>query len=320
MSDSARLPAFQFYPADWQGNSNLKRCSHEEKGIWIDVMCILHDQAEYGIVRWPLADIATAIGASVKKLRGLVTKGVLKGVDSGIVEPFIYVPRSGRRNGDPVVLVSQQEGPIWYSSRMVKDAYVRRLRGASTRFGSDNDPSPDTSPKPAPKPAPKPPFGDASGDGSSSSSSSTDSPLPPEAGVKGGAKGKSATRIPSDWSPDDTARTYAQRLGFADWEVDAAAIEFREYWLSRADQKARRGDWNLTFKTRLRDIAADPKQRAKLKLVERANPAGETIDWSERMRLWRQYGDWYERWGPKPGEPGFQGPKDDLFTTAEVRQ
>ena len=32
-----RRPSFQFYPADWLGNTNLRRCSHSEKGAWIDV-------------------------------------------------------------------------------------------------------------------------------------------------------------------------------------------------------------------------------------------------------------------------------------------
>lgn len=150
MSDSARIPSFQFYPADWQGNANLRRCSHEEKGIWIDVMCILHDQSEYGIVRWPLADIATAIGATEKKLQGLVRKGVLKGDDNTLSEPLVYTPRSGRKLGKPVTLIAAQDGPIWYSSRMVRDAYLRCKRGASTRFGA----SPDSSPSRAPSRAP----------------------------------------------------------------------------------------------------------------------------------------------------------------------
>ena len=37
-----KRPSFQFYPEDWLANANLRRCTHEEKGIWIDVMCLLH--------------------------------------------------------------------------------------------------------------------------------------------------------------------------------------------------------------------------------------------------------------------------------------
>jgi hypothetical protein len=159
-----KRPSFQFYPGDWQANSNLRRCTHAEKGAWLDVMCLMHDQPEYGQLRWPLKEIAQAIGATPALLRGLVTKGVLKGDDKAVSEAFVYTPRSGRRDGDAVTLVPTQAGPLWYSSRMVKDEYVRTIRGESTRFGEGSG----DAPKHPPKAAPKPPLGD----GSSSSSSS----------------------------------------------------------------------------------------------------------------------------------------------------
>ncbi|MGV3727749.1 hypothetical protein [Hydrogenophaga sp.] len=157
-----KRPSFQFYPGDWQANSNLRRCTHAEKGVWLDVMCLMHDQPEYGILRWPLKEIAQAVGAKPADLRGLVSKGVLKGSDTQLDEPNVYTPRSGRRDGEPVTLIPTQPGPIWYSSRMVKDEHVRTIRGESTRFGDESGE--------APKHSPKTPFGDGS---SSSSSSST---------------------------------------------------------------------------------------------------------------------------------------------------
>lgn len=158
-----RRPSFQFYPGDWSSNPNLKRCTFAERGIWLEVMCLMHDQDEYGVLRWPLKEIAGAVGCKASELQALVRKGVLKGDDSHLDEPFVYVPRSGRKDGDPVTLVDIQDGPIWYSSRMVKDEHVRTIRG-------ENSTKSDT-----PKPAPKPPFGEYKGPrGSSSSSSSSD--------------------------------------------------------------------------------------------------------------------------------------------------
>lgn len=135
---SARRPSFQFYPADWLGNTNLRRCTHAEKGAWLDVMCLLHDSADqYGALRWPLADIALAAGCDVATLQALIDKGVMKGADAGqTCEVFVYVPRSGRKDGEPVTLIAEQEGPLWYSSRMVRDEYVNHIRGGSSRFGS----------------------------------------------------------------------------------------------------------------------------------------------------------------------------------------
>lgn len=130
-------PSFQFYPGDWLGNSNLRRCTHAEKGVWLDVLCLMHDSEEYGLLRWPLDQIAQAVGCQVEHLHSLIDKGVMKGADAGQqCGPFIYVPRSGRRDGEPVTLIPQQLGPIWYSSRMVRDEYVVKHRGGATRFGS----------------------------------------------------------------------------------------------------------------------------------------------------------------------------------------
>lgn len=194
-----KRPSFQFYPADWQGNSNLRRCTHAEKGIWLDVMCLMHDSEEYGTLRWSLKEIAQAVGCKLFEVKALITKGVLKGCDSGACEPFVYTPRSGRKDGDPVTLVGTQDGPIWYSSRMVRDEYVRTIRGESTRFSADKD----ESPKQAPKTSPKPTIGDGSTSSSSSSVNHSDTSLRSVSATDGGgASAKSPEQMTKDelWS------------------------------------------------------------------------------------------------------------------------
>lgn len=152
-----KRPAFQFYVGDWQRNPNLRRCSFAEKGLWIDLLCIMHDQPEYGILRWTLKEVATALGCKISDLNGLISKGVLKGGDTGsIIESYVYTPRHARKFGEPVELIPSQKGPLWYSSRMVKDQYVRDLK--SGIFDS-------------PENAPKPPIGAGIGGGPSTSSS-----------------------------------------------------------------------------------------------------------------------------------------------------
>lgn len=166
-----RRPSFQFYPADWRNNANLRRCSWEARGVWVEVMGLMHDSDQYGVLQWPLKEIAQALGAPVKLVQELATKAVMKGRDKGECEAFIYCPRHGRKDGAPVTLVVAQNGPIWYSSRMVKDEYVRTIRGESTRFGE--------APNPTPKGAPNPPLGD----GSTSSSTPTGNTVAKATGV-----------------------------------------------------------------------------------------------------------------------------------------
>lgn len=159
-------PSFQFYPGDWQKNANLRRCSPAARGVWMDILCLLHDsEEEYGVLRWPLKDIANAANASMSLVREIVSKGVLKGADKN-AEPYVYRPKHAGKVGDPVILVAPLDGPVWYSSRFVRDEYVRQKRGESTRFDTANQPS---------SRQPKGGLGDRHGDGPSSSSSSSPS-------------------------------------------------------------------------------------------------------------------------------------------------
>lgn len=165
-------PSFQFYPGDWRKNANLRRCSPAARGIWMDVLCVLHDSDEYGVLRWPLADIANAASAPMALVRELVSKGVLKGADKG-ADPYVYRPKHAGKVGDPVILVAPLDGPVWYSSRFVRDEYVRTKRGESTRFDTDNQPS---------SRSPKGGIGERHGDGPSSSSSPSGSEANASAG------------------------------------------------------------------------------------------------------------------------------------------
>ncbi len=117
-----KRPSFQFYPGDWRSNAKLRRCSFAERGVWLEVLALMHDSEQYGVLTWPLQDIALAVGCRV-----------------------------------------EQAGPLWYSSRMVRDEYVRTKRGIGTSIG--------VQPNSAPMTAPKPPIGDGASSSSSSSSS-----------------------------------------------------------------------------------------------------------------------------------------------------
>lgn len=138
-----------------------------------------------------------------------------------------------------------------------------------------------------------------------------ESPPPPK-----GGRAARAARISEGWAPSEQTRRYAADLGFGPWEIDAAASEFRDYWLSAAGKNAAKLNWDLTFKSRLRDLAADPRQRNKLKLVHPALQTGATLQpspevWKKRLSHYFDHGgNWnLKDWGPKPGQDGYRGPK-----------
>src|SRR6478609_4561314 len=140
-----KRPAFQFYPADWRSNAKLRRCSEGARGSWMDVLCLLHDSDEYGVIRWPLADIARAAGVPVRLLKELCAKNVLKGGDKGC-DAYVFTPRHAGKDGEPVTLLEASDSSCWYCSRFVRDEYVRQRRGGATQFSEDNQP-PKSQPK-----------------------------------------------------------------------------------------------------------------------------------------------------------------------------
>lgn len=104
-----------------------------------------------------------------------------------------------------------------------------------------------------------------------------------------------------DWLPSPSVRDYARKLGFSDWEFDAAVTECRDFWLDRPKEK--RPGWDRTLQKRLRDLKEDPVQRRKLKHVAPDAPQTKTISEPERRRRLQEfedYGTWDARWGPKP--------------------
>lgn len=134
-----KRPSFPFYHGDWRANAKLRRCSHAERGIWLEAMCLMADSDEFGILRWPLKDLSNAVPCRLAELRKLVAKGVMKGADVGeTCKAEVYTPRHAGKSGEPVILVPEQPGPIWYSSRMVRDEYVRTLR--ATQGGAESKP------------------------------------------------------------------------------------------------------------------------------------------------------------------------------------
>ncbi|MEK6594776.1 MAG: hypothetical protein AABZ67_17035 [Pseudomonadota bacterium] len=137
-----KRPAFQFYPADWRNNAKLRRCTFAERGIWLETICLMHDSDEYGVLRWTLREIAQAIGCRLSDLKSLVARDVLKGADPGQrCAACVFTPMHAGKAGEPVTLIPEQDGPIWYSSRMVRDEYLRQRRGGDTKFTADNQPN-----------------------------------------------------------------------------------------------------------------------------------------------------------------------------------
>ncbi len=251
-----KRPSLQFYPSDWQSNHKLKRCGHAEKGAWMDILCLLHDSDEYGILRWELSQIAQAIGTKIKIVESLVSKHILKGKPKDTIGnepkdpthlPFGFTPRHGGKASEEVILIPNQDGPLWFSSRLVVDEYIRNTRG---KHGSKSLEHPNV-------PQPKDTIGKSiggslGGSPSSSPSSSKDkvkdkgSPpyIPPEGDTQT-AKVKRACTLPNDFSLSDSLRSWAIKTAPA-LNIDQ---EF-EHFTTRCRAKGEMfKDWDHAFRS-----------------------------------------------------------------------
>lgn len=83
----SKLPSFQFYPGDWAKDANLRRCTKAEKGLWIDMLCVVFECEERGFFisagkPWTKPEIAEAAGGDKAEnlllLSSLLGKGVAR--------------------------------------------------------------------------------------------------------------------------------------------------------------------------------------------------------------------------------------------------
>ena len=104
-----KLPSFQFYPGDWMKDPNLRRCSRAARGLWADMLCLMFECEDRGVLStggepWCDEDIAAASGGDIAEGLSCISELLRKGV--------------ARRN---------QAGAI-FSKRMVEDERIRRER------------------------------------------------------------------------------------------------------------------------------------------------------------------------------------------------
>lgn len=123
--------------------------------------------------------------------------------------------------------------------------------------------------------------------------------------------------LPEAWDPKDDEVRLAESLNFTRQQFDDCLRDFRAYWLGEAERKvksARKADWDITFRNRIRAVAGywKTQRQAKSNLSAPVVP----LSWADRLYAFEAFGQWNAEWGPKPGEPGCRVPqaqREDLF-------
>ncbi len=113
-----KRPSFQFYPSDWLRDTALRTCSIGARGLWIDMICFMHEGNPYGVLKvgnkviLP-ANLAVMVGATL-----LEVEGWLNELESSQVF----------ERGD--------DGEIM-SRRMIRDENLRNARAEGGKLGGN---------------------------------------------------------------------------------------------------------------------------------------------------------------------------------------
>lgn len=113
-----KRPSFQFYPADWLRDTALRSCSTGARGLWIDMICFMHEGNPYGHLKvgnkviLP-TNLASMVGATLKDVEGWLEE---------LHQAGVY---------------ELGEGGEIYSKRMVRDEALRNKRAEGGKLGGN---------------------------------------------------------------------------------------------------------------------------------------------------------------------------------------
>jgi len=113
-----KRPSFQFYPSDWLRDTALRSCSTGARGLWIDMICFMHEGQPYGYLK---------VGNKVILANNLAR---MVGESVSVVEDWLdELKQAG-------VYETTEEGVI-YSRRMIRDENLRQIRALGGSKGGN---------------------------------------------------------------------------------------------------------------------------------------------------------------------------------------
>jgi hypothetical protein len=122
MAVAVKKPWFKFYPQDWRGDAKLRSCSIGARGLWAEMLCIMHEAVPYGYL---LLGSVPVSNRQLASLAGISQK-----------EALAFLAELGSAG-----VFSRDEKGVILSRRMVRD-HERAQKGrddANKRWGNGDD-------------------------------------------------------------------------------------------------------------------------------------------------------------------------------------
>lgn len=237
-----KRPSFQFYPGDWLHDSGLRACSLGARGLWVDMLCFMHQGTPYGHLTLP-----GALDTQKDTPRPILTPILARMVGASETEVKAHLTELAN-----VGVYSVTADGVIFSRRMVADEKLREAR-AGYGIQSLNNPK---------VPRPKTPAKDTrrisfapSPSSSSSSSSSSTSTARNEtsesittAEESSGFNPTEVSRIlcsENGWSGEKMIWAFRDAIEFQSKHMPEASLEQVGRWLAKAyaERKLAKGDF-----------------------------------------------------------------------------
>ena len=112
-----KRPSFQFYPSDWLRDTALRTCSTGARGLWMDMICFMHEGNPYGYLK---------VGNKVILSKDLAR---MVGEDLVLVEQWLdELKEAGVYDIDDGAICSR---------RMIRDENLRKIRAEGGKLGGN---------------------------------------------------------------------------------------------------------------------------------------------------------------------------------------
>jgi len=212
-----KRPSFQFYPSDWLRDTALRSCSTGARGLWMDMICFMHEGKPYGHLK---------VGDKVILPSNLAR---MVGDNADVVADWLLeLSQAG-------VYDTTEDGVI-FSKRMVRDENLRQIRAAGGSKGGN----------PALMDKGKVNLEDKQK--STPSSSSTSSSTNKEKTQRG-------SRLPADWTLPEEWKEWAE-VERPDLNIKSVADSFKDFWIAKAGTGGVKLDWQATWRNWIRSQSA----------------------------------------------------------------
>lgn len=278
----------KFYPTDWRSDPRLRMCGMAARGLWIEIIALMHEASPYGHLlvsgQSPTdAQLAVLAGAPSEQISDLIGELESAGVFSRTNAGVIYSRKM---------------------TRMAKKAAVARKNGkngGNPSLSKDKDISPSDNQIPTDMDKPQ----------------RLEARYHIEREPNGSLSGPSVADIPSSrkrnaypddfeaaWKAYPTEPNMSKKEAFDAWKklgaedrraVVASMPSFKAFCKSKPDYPVIH---------MCRYIA---KRRFEGHL---AATVPRDIDWNFRVGQFSRDGTWIDSWGPKPGETGCRAPAE----------